>query len=124
MALGMVATALAAWPIASEFGIVGLVLGLLVVGGAAGPIDVGLLTLRQRRTDPAQLGRVLSVSISLNIAGFPIGSALAGILIAWSLPATVALAGLASALAGVAVVVVIPTKDEADFSNSAPAQKS
>jgi hypothetical protein len=124
MALGMITTALATWPIASEFGIVGLGLGLLLVGMAAGPTDVGLLTLRQRRTDPAQLGRVLSVSISLNIAGFPIGSALAGVLITWSLPATVALAGLASALAGVAVTVLIPTKNGADFSNSVPAQKS
>ena len=124
MALGMVATALAAWLIASTFGIVGLVLGLLLVGMAAGPIDVGLLTLRQRRTDPTQLGRVLSVSISLNIAGFPIGSALAGILIPWSLTATVALAGLASALAGAAVIALIPTKEGADCSTSRSAQKS
>jgi hypothetical protein len=50
----------------------------MAVGQLAGPIDVGLLTLRQRRTDPAELGRVLSVSMSLNFAGFPIGTALAG----------------------------------------------
>ena len=43
MALGMITTALAAWPIASEFGIVGLGLGLLLAGMAAGPIDVGVL---------------------------------------------------------------------------------
>ena len=60
----------------------------------------------------------------MNIAGFPIGSALAGVLITWSLPATIALAGLASALAGAAVTLLIPTKDGVDFSNSVPAQKS
>ncbi|HEY1710554.1 MAG TPA: MFS transporter [Rhizomicrobium sp.] len=106
MAVGMILTALASWPIASEFGFGGLVLGLLIAGAASGPVDVGVLTLRQRRTDPGQLGRVLSVSMSLNIAGFPLGSALAGILITHSLPATFLLAGIASALAAFAVIAI------------------
>ena len=38
MALGMITTALAAWPIALGFGIVRLGLGLLLVGVAAGPL--------------------------------------------------------------------------------------
>ena len=58
MALGMLATAVAVWPLAAEFGLIGLVVGMMLVGAAAGPIDVGALTLRQRRTDPAELGRV------------------------------------------------------------------
>jgi MFS family permease len=103
MAIGMLVTALAAWPVAAAFGLTGLVCGLVIAGLAAGPIDVGLLTLRQRRTDPAQLGRVLAVSISLNMSGFPIGSALAGILITYSLSVTFIVAGLASVLAAVAV---------------------
>jgi predicted MFS family arabinose efflux permease len=106
MAAGMVATALAAWPLAATFGLTGLTLGLLLAGLAAGPIDVGLLTLRQRRTDPAHLGRVLSVSISLNIAGFPLGSAMAGMLIARSLPATFAAACLAAILAALAIRMI------------------
>lgn len=63
-------------------------LGLLIAGVASSLIDVGFLTLRQRRTDPAWFGRVLSVSISLNVAGFPLGSALARMLIAHSVSAT------------------------------------
>lgn len=106
LAMGMVVTALAAWPIAAEFGVVGLVIGLMLAGLFAGPIDVGLLTLRQRRTEPAQLGRVLSVSMSLNMAGFPLGSALAGILITHSLELTFILAGLSSLLAAIAVGVI------------------
>jgi MFS family permease len=106
MVLGMLATAIAAWPLAGEFGLAGLALGLMVVGGAAGPIDVSVLTLRQRRTDPSELGRVLSVSMSLNMAGGPIGSALAGILVTWSLPATFAVAALASLLAASAVALI------------------
>jgi predicted MFS family arabinose efflux permease len=110
MALGLVVTALAAWPLAAEFGLTGLVLGLMLVGAMAGPIDVGVLTLRQRRTEPAELGRVLSVSMSLNMAGMPLGSALAGVLVTWSMSATFAVAALASVLAA-AAVALIPSED-------------
>jgi predicted MFS family arabinose efflux permease len=107
----MLATAVAVWPLAAEFGLAGLALGLMLVGAAAGPIDVSALTLRQRRTDPAELGRVLSVSISLNIAGGPIGSALAGVLVGWSLSATFAVAAMAALLAAVSVAL-IPKRDD------------
>ena len=114
MALGMLATAIASWPIAAEFGLVGLVLGMMLVGAAAGPIDVGALTLRQRRTDPEELGRVLSVSMSLNMSGGPLGSAIAGALVTWSLPATFAVAALASVLAAAAAVALIPGGERAE----------
>jgi predicted MFS family arabinose efflux permease len=97
----------------AEFGLIGLVVGMMLVGAAAGPIDVGVLTLRQRRTDPAELGRVLSVSMSLNMSGSPLGSALAGVLVTWSLSATFAVAALASALAA-AAVALIPRCDEGE----------
>jgi predicted MFS family arabinose efflux permease len=106
MAIGMIVTALAAWPIAAELGLGGLIIGLMLAGLVSGPIDVGLLTLRQRRTDPSQLGRVLSVSISLNMAGFPLGSALAGMLIGHSLALAFILAGLSSLLAAIAVGII------------------
>ncbi len=107
MAVGMLIVALASWPIAAEFGFGGLAAGLLIAGALSGPIDVGLLSLRQRRTDPSQFGRVLSVSMSLNLLGFPVGSALAGVLITHSLLATFLLAGLASAM-GAAAAWAIP----------------
>jgi MFS family permease len=81
MALGMLATGFATWPIAASFRLGGLVVGLMLVGAVSGPIDVAVLTLRQRRTDSAKLGRVMSVSISLNVAGAPLGSAIAGALV-------------------------------------------
>jgi MFS family permease len=107
MALGMLLTALAVWPVAAEFGLPGLVAGLMLVGAAAGPIDVGVLTLRQRRTDPAELGRVVAVSMSLNFSGGPAGAALAGLLAAWSLPGALGVAALA-ALCGALAVALIP----------------
>jgi predicted MFS family arabinose efflux permease len=112
MALGMLATACALWPIAAELGWGGLVFGLMVAGAVAGPIDVALLTLRWRRTDPGQFGRVLSVSMSLNMIGFPLGSALAGILAARWLWASFAAAALAAALAA-AAILLIPREEAA-----------
>jgi predicted MFS family arabinose efflux permease len=100
---GMIVTALAAWPLAAWFGPSGLVVGLLLAGLVAGPVDVSVLTLRQRRTDPARLGRVMAVSISLNVAGFPVGSAIAGALVTHSVAATFAAAGIAATLGALAV---------------------
>lgn len=106
MAAGMVVTALAAWPVAAEFGFGGLAIGLMLAGVMSGPIDVALLTLRQRRTDPRHLGRVLSISMSLNLAGFPLGSAIAGTVITTSLSATFILAGIASLIAAIATTSI------------------
>lgn len=106
MATGMIITALATWPVAAEFGFGGLALGLMLAGVMSGPVDVALLTLRQRRTDPQQLGRIMSISMSLNLIGFPLGSALAGMIITSSLSSTFILAGIASVMAAIATVTI------------------
>lgn len=67
-------------------------LGMLILGVATGPFDIALFTLRQRRTDPAWLGRAFAVSMYLNYAGFPVGSALGGILAGASVAAALAAA--------------------------------
>jgi len=108
MASGMVVTAFAVWPVAGEFGFGGLAIGLMLAGVMSGPITVALLTLRQRRTDPQQLGRVMSISIGLNMVGFPLGSAIAGMVITESLSATFVLAGTASVVAAIATVCIPP----------------
>jgi predicted MFS family arabinose efflux permease len=90
-----------------------LAVGLMLIGVAAGPIDVGVLTLRQRRTDPAELGRVVYVSMSLNFAGEPLGSVLGGLLVTWSLRGTFATAAVAAILAAGAVAL-IPADREYD----------
>ena len=91
---------------------VGLCLGPALVGFLAGPIDVGVLTLRQRRTEPAWFGRGMAVSISLNLSGAPIGSALGGMLLAWlawSVPAAFAVAAVAC-LAGAVATRWLPKR--------------
>jgi predicted MFS family arabinose efflux permease len=90
----------------------GLVPGMVAVGLAAGPVDVGLLTLRQRRTDPDRLGRVLAVSISLNIVGAPIGAAIGGYLIGSTGSAMVAFiaAALVAGLGLLAGAIMLPAE--------------
>ncbi len=106
MAVGMMIAALAAWPLAGECGLGGLVIGLMLAGIMSGPIDVAVLTLSQRRPDPRQFGRVLSISMSLNVAGFPIGSAIAGMLVAHSLSLTFGVAAMAATIGALATIVI------------------
>ena len=67
-------------------------LAMLILGVATGPFDVTLFTVRQRRTDVAWMGRAFAVSMSLNFAGFPVGSAIGGALVPLSLEAALVIA--------------------------------
>ena len=85
-----------------------------LIGLATGPFDVVLFTLRQRRTDPAWLGRAFAVSMSLNFMGFPIGSALGGAVAPISLELAFLSALALSALgAGLSFVLIPRDYDEA-----------
>jgi MFS family permease len=55
-----------------------IAIGIGIVGGADAASSVSAFSLRQRRTAQSWFGRAFAVSISLNVAGAPIGSALAG----------------------------------------------
>jgi MFS family permease len=81
---------------------------LALFGLLVGPVDIALFTIRQRRTDPAWMGRAFAVSMNLNYVGVPIGSALAGTLVGWSLTGTIALAAACVAVAGIMPLVAIP----------------
>jgi predicted MFS family arabinose efflux permease len=111
MALGALVTALALYPIGAAGGVAGLAVALALVGLMAGPVDVAVLTLRQRRTPPDQLGRVLAVSMSLNVAGMPVGSALGGWLLNWAPGMVMPAAALAAVLSSVACWLLIPARD-------------
>jgi predicted MFS family arabinose efflux permease len=76
-----------------------LVLSSLIFGFLNGPMDIALFTVRQRRTDPAWMGRAFAVSMAANFLGFPIGAAVAGALAAISLPGVVLL-GVGTILIG------------------------
>jgi predicted MFS family arabinose efflux permease len=86
---------------------------MVAVGLVETPFDISFLTLRQRRTDPARFGRVFAVSMALNQLGSPVGAALAGPLIAWSLSGALWVAVGFTLLAAVFPLLLIPVVDEA-----------
>jgi MFS family permease len=87
-----------------------LAVAAFISGFATGPFDVALFSLRQRRTDRRWFGRAFAISMSLNFAGFPIGSALAGPLIQQSMNIALLVAVGASLLSAVLVVTLVPTR--------------
>jgi MFS family permease len=104
-------------PAAGAFGPVeawvglGLIILSQVLGGLIlGPMDIALFTVRQRRTDPAMLGRAFAVSMAFNFIGYPIGSALAGALATQSVTAAILLGVGASVVAAVLAAVMIPRR--------------
>ena len=85
---------------------------IVLLGLSTGPFDIGLFTLRQRRTETAWFGRAFAVSMSLNSVGNPVGSALAGPVIAVSLNLALWAAVAATLASLVIVLVAIPSRDE------------
>ena len=107
MAAGFVCIA-AAFPLLLLSGWAALLVSMVLFGAAAGPIDVALFSLRQRRTAPAWFGRAFAVSMALNFAGMPLGSALAGPLVARSTVLAVGVAGVLGLVSAVLCAVMIP----------------
>jgi len=91
-------------------GLVFLAAHSLAIGLLQGPLDIGLFTVRQRRTDPAWMGRAFAVSMAVNFMGFPVGAAAAGAIAAVSLPAAVGLGVVACLVGGVLAAVLIPRR--------------
>jgi MFS family permease len=87
-------------------------LGLALFGLMNGPLDIGLFTIRQRRTDPAWMGRVIVVSGALNFLGYPIGSAIAGGLVTISVDAAIWFGVISCVLGALVGWVTIPARGE------------
>lgn len=107
--LGM-AVAMAFLPSAAS--ILTVALALAVAGLVETPFDIAFLTLRQRRTDPSKFGRTFAVSMAFNQLGAPVGSAIAGPLIAWSLTGALWVAVGLVAAAAVLPLVAIPAREQ------------
>lgn len=115
--------ALIAWPMFGMCGAVALLLlpsslpvvllALGVFGFVSGPLDIGLFTIRQRRTDPAWMGRAFAISMAVNGVGFPIGSAIAGVLVGSSIESAVVFAAGACVVGGLLALLLIPRMYEA-----------
>jgi predicted MFS family arabinose efflux permease len=91
---------------------------MAIIGVLTGPIDIALFTLRQRRTEPAWTGRAFAVSMSFNYLGFPVGSALGGIMASRSVEAALVFGVLTCLLAGGLAAVMIPSKSPEESPSS------
>ena len=93
--------------------IVPIALSMAATGLLNGPLDIALFTLRQRRTDPAWMGRAFTVSMNLNFSGFPIGAAVTGVILSvWSVEAAIVFGVAANALGSLLGYILIPRGDE------------
>lgn len=89
----------------------------LVMGALYGPSDIALFTVRQRRTDPAWMGRAFAVSMAVNYMGVPIGAGLAGLLASQSIELAIVVLGIGGTLAAAAsATFLVPrgARDSAD----------
>jgi MFS family permease len=90
-----------------------VVAGLAVYGFANGPLDIALFTLRQRRTDPAWMGRAFAVSMSLNYTGVPFGSLIAGVLGSQGIEIAIGVAVVTTVVAAAMAWWLVPARGEA-----------
>jgi predicted MFS family arabinose efflux permease len=104
------AAVIAVLPFAGSLAVVAL--AIFVLGAANGPLDIALFTLRQRRTDPAWFGRAFAVSMAVNTIGSPVGSALGGPLVAWSLDAALWFAAIVTLVTAVFPLLLVPAQDD------------
>lgn len=88
-------------------------IALLVIGAANGPQNVALFSLRQRRTERVWFGRAFAISVSLNTAGSPIGSALSGPILSSSVTLALILAAALALLSAVLVMTLVPGRADA-----------
>ena len=102
--------AMAVLPFAGSVAVVAL--AAVLMGIATGPLDIALFTVRQRRTDPAWFGRAFAVSMSVNAAGAPIGSGLAGPLVVWSLDGALWAAVIVTLVAAGLLWLLVPARDD------------
>lgn len=85
----------------------------LLMGLLAGPMDIALFTVRQRRTEPAWMGRAFAVSMAFNFLGVPIGAAVAGILAEGSIELAILTLGVGGALAAAtSAAFLVPRTDD------------
>ena len=117
---GMLTSALALIVLALSPNLLVVALAMLLWGSAGGRMDVGLFSIRQRRTDPAWYGRAFAVSMSLNFAGIPIGSALAGPLLSPGIAAGLVVASGLALLGAALAWLMIPARAAVQESGVAP----
>lgn len=101
-------SAILLWPA----GLLPIALCMAISGLVNGPLDIAMFTLRQRKTDQAWMGRAFTVSMNLNFSGFPIGAALAGVLVLGSIEMAIVFGVVANVSAVLLGYWLIPGSDD------------
>jgi len=96
------------WPA----GLLPIALCMAFSGLFNGPMDIAMFTLRQRKTDQAWMSRAFTVSMNLNFSGFPIGAALTGVLVGFSIEAAIVFGIVANVSAALLGYWLIPRTDD------------
>ena len=109
----MVGMAFSLFLLLPDAGLLPVALCMVAGGLLNGPLDIGMFTVRQRRTDPAWMGRAFAVSMSLNFAGFPIGASISGTVAAVSIDAAVVIGIVASFIGAGLAFLLVPARDDA-----------
>jgi predicted MFS family arabinose efflux permease len=92
----------------------------LILGLSMGPVDVAIFSLRQRATEVAWFGRAMAVSMSLNYAGNPIGSALTGPLLHFGMSFALVVSVLFTFAAAGVAMITIPHRSRPSVEVAAP----
>lgn len=103
----LLGTAAAMAILLSEAGIWVVFAAAIAIGLLIGPVDVALMTARQRCTDPAWMGRAFAVSMALNGLGSPFGALAGGWLVVRSLDLAIAFCVVVSLLAGLVAAATL-----------------
>ena len=90
-----------------------IILSMALIGLVVGPLDVAMFTLRQRRTDPAWMGRAFAISMAFNFAGYPVGAAIFGAIAGSSIELAIGLGVVALLISGLLAQVLIPSHEPA-----------
>ncbi len=112
MGPAMLLLLVASQPEDATMGYLALAGSLVITGLLNGPMDIGLFTMRQRRTDPAILGRAFAVSMAFNFLGYPIGAAIAGAVAATSIEAAIWIGVAACLVATLFAAFLVPRRDD------------
>jgi predicted MFS family arabinose efflux permease len=107
---GLVLTAAGAGLLTLAGGPLPAAVAMVLIGISFGGFDVAFFSLRQRVTDPAWLGRTMTLSVSINGLGRPAGSAAAGPLVALSPVAGLGLGACLYLTAAAACVLTVPRR--------------
>ena len=91
-----------------------LLIGLILIGGTQGIVDISLNSLKQRSTEPEWYGRAFSVFGTFISLGGPIGGGIAGLIVAHSLNVALLLPFISGLIALVILMILVRSTNEVE----------